>query len=78
MAEVRQRSIRLDVPIDDRVVAYASRTRRSVNAAVNFLLGEALDREDSEASQVPVASSAGQSWGTSTVIEGGAAGAGDR
>jgi hypothetical protein len=38
----KQRTIRLDVDIDERLTAYARRSRRTVNAAVNFLLGEAL------------------------------------
>jgi hypothetical protein len=38
----KQRTIRLDVDIDERLTAYARRTRRTVNATVNFLLGEAL------------------------------------
>ena len=45
-AETKQRTIRLDVEIDNRLTEFARRTRRTVNAAVNVLLGEALDRED--------------------------------
>jgi macrodomain Ter protein organizer (MatP/YcbG family) len=44
----RQRTIRLDVDIDERLTAYARRTRRTVNATVNFLLGEALERAEPE------------------------------
>lgn len=44
-AETKQRTIRLDVEIDNRLTEYARRTRRTVNAAVNVLLGEALERQ---------------------------------
>lgn len=44
-AETRQRTIRLDVEIDDRLTEFARRTRRTVNASVNVLLGDALERQ---------------------------------
>jgi hypothetical protein len=44
----KQRTIRLDVDIDERLTAYARRSRRTVNAAVNFLLGEALGGAESD------------------------------
>jgi macrodomain Ter protein organizer (MatP/YcbG family) len=43
-----QRTIRLDVDIDERLTAYARRTRRTVDATVNFLLREALGRAESD------------------------------
>jgi macrodomain Ter protein organizer (MatP/YcbG family) len=47
-APTRQRTIRLDVEIDERLTAYARRTRRTMNETVNFLLGEALERAEPE------------------------------
>ncbi|MCA1704285.1 MAG: hypothetical protein LC808_13895 [Actinobacteria bacterium] len=44
-AETKQRTVRLDVEIDNRLTAYARRTRRTVNQAVNVLLSEALEGE---------------------------------
>jgi hypothetical protein len=44
----KQRTIRLDLDIDERLTAYARRTRRTVNATVNFLLGEALQGAESD------------------------------
>ena len=45
-AETKQRTIRLDVEIDNRLTEYARRTRRTVNSAVNVLLGEALEAQE--------------------------------
>ena len=44
----KQRTIRLDLDIDERLTAYARRTRRTVNATVNFLLREALQGAESD------------------------------
>lgn len=56
--ETKQRTIRLDVAIDDRLTEYARRTRRTVNAAVNVLLGEALEGHEVERARgTPEASS---------------------
>lgn len=37
---------RVDAPLYDRLVAYAERTRRSRNAALNVLLERGLDAEE--------------------------------
>lgn len=52
-AETKQRTIRLDVEIDNRLTEYARRTRRTVNAAVNILLGEALEATEERARGTP-------------------------
>lgn len=47
-AETKQRTIRLDGDIDQWLTGYAQRTRRSVNAAINVILGEAREREEND------------------------------
>ena len=44
----RVTTFRIDPALLDRIDAYASRTRRSRNGAVNYLLEIALNREDAQ------------------------------